>query len=586
MLAQASVPMLLVDYDLKVMQANDAFWEFMAAAGPAPAGTPVADAIPAELSPTMADALTRARDAGAPILLESVRLQAAGQPECVFDLHIAPADLHGTPALIVTSTLVPDTGRRVAELTLLNDMVRVLRQQTDLERVLFTTLTCATAGYGLAFNRAFVLLVDPSGERLEGRMAVGPASEEEAHRVWASILEHPTTLEDFAAAYDTWSGSADHPLHQLVRRMRFSLKQDAARVPAAAVVQRRTIKIDDAFNDQRVGPELCEALSVPEFVVAPMFVADEATGVIMADNRFSGRQIGHGDLRLLSLFAQHAGIAIESAQAYHAIQARGQELERAYARLKETQEELVRIEKLAAIGEMAARVAHDVRNPIVTIGGWAQDLQEEPEDVATVTRASAIIAEQAMNVERILSMLVQPLASREILPEPTDLNRLVHDTLIMQEPVLSAQNIELRMELAEDLPQVRCDRAQIRRALANLLDNAAGAMPEGGVLSARTGADDKAVWLELADTGVGMVPEVAAQIFDPFFTTRHYGSGLGLAIVWDTITAHGWSIDVHTEPGKGTSFILRAPLQQRRAGAAESSSTPDEHRAGADVNSD
>lgn len=577
MINQAPIPTLLVDEQLRVLQGNSSFWEFMGGVPPAPAGTPVRAAIPAELADIVTDGLARAQASGEPILLESVRLYQREDEQRVFDLHIAPAEIEGRQLLIVSSTRVPDAGRRVAELTLLHDMVRVLRQQTDLERVLFTTLTCATAGYGLAFNRAFVLLVDAQRQWLEGTMAVGPADEEEAHRIWSGLTEHPRTLEEFAAAYDEWAQEANHGLQELVRSLRFSMTEEAERVPVLAAVQRRSIAIHDADTDPRVSPELRAALGVREFVVAPMLVADEAVGVIMADNRYSGRRITHGDIRLLSLFAQHAGIAIETAQAYRAIAARGQELERAYARLQATQDELVRVEKLAAIGEMAARVAHDVRNPVVTIRGWAQDLIEDPHDPQVVLQAARIISQEAGNLEQILSMLMEPLASRSIHPEPTDLNDLLRETLQGQEPQLREAGIELRWELAEELPQVNCDRAQMRRVIINLTDNAIAAMPEAGVLTIRTGRGEHELWFEIQDTGVGMDAEVASRIFDPFFTTRHYGSGLGLAIVWDIINSHGWNIQVQTEPGQGATFRVSAPLPGAPQGAAAAVPALTEH---------
>lgn len=563
--------MLAVDWDLNVIEGNEAFWRSVDAAEPAASGTPLAGAIPQELSGIFQDGLVRARESGESASVEGVRLYSQGEEQRILDLHIAPAEMGKRRVLIIAASTVPDAGLRVAELTLLHDMARVLRQETELERVLFTTLTCATASGGMAFNRAFVLLVDPAREWLEGRMAIGPGSAEEAHRIWWEISGQPRTLEDFAAAYDLWARAAERPLQDLASRMRFSMESDAEHVPVLSALQRRSVKIDDAESDPRVSQELRELLGAREFVVAPMTVADESCGVIVADNLYSGRPIAHGDIRLLSLFAQHAGMAIESAQTYHAIEARGHELEQAYARLRETQDELVKAEKLAAIGEMAARVAHDFRNPIVTIGGWAEDLVEEPDDLGAVLRASEVIREEARSLETILSMLVEPLASREMHLEPTDLSQLLRETITAQEPALHQRGIELEMALSDDVPTISGDRAQLRRAIVNLVDNAAGAMPDGGTLSVRAGQSDSEVWFQLADTGAGMSEEVASQIFNPFFSTQGYGSGLGLAIVWETVNSHGWTIDVDSELGRGTVFTVRAPFEQPETPASPQS---------------
>ncbi len=561
LLRQLPVPMVIVDWDLRVLEGNDLFWADLCASQASEPGTPLQEALPQELFAAVEGPLAHVRETLEPTTVAGVRLYTIGEPPQVFDLRIVPGEVGGQRLIMIASAAVLDAVHRVEELTLLHEMVRVLRRETDLDRVLFTTLTCATAAGGLAFNRAFAFLIDASGEWLEGRMGLGPASAEEAHTIWTEISTHPRSLDEFAAAYDRWAEADNRELQDLVCNLRFSMKRDAEQLPVLAALQRTAVMVEDAEHDDRVSAELCELLGVREFVAAPMSVADEARGVIMADNLYSGKPITAGDLRLLSLFGQHAGMAIESAQTYHEMKARGQELETAYARLKETQAELVRAEKLAVLGDMAARVAHDFRNPIVTIGGWARYLEEVPEDTEAVRRAVGVIAEEATNLETILAMLVEPLASREVQLQRTDLNALMRDAVAAQQPMFAEEDIEVEVDLDDELPPVDADPAQTRRAVVNLLDNAVSAMPDGGKLSLRTRRDGDEVLVQVADTGVGMSEETSAQVFNPFFSTNHYGSGLGLTIVWDIVQSHGWRIDVASEPGEGTTFTVRIPLE-------------------------
>ena len=106
---------------------------------------------------------------------------------------------------------------------------------------------------------------------------------------------------------------------------------------------------------------------------------------------------------------------------------------------------------------------------------------------------------------------------------------------------------------------VRAEIAQMRRSIQNLLDNATDAMADGGVIEISTWQDEQNIWLRIEDTGAGMSKEATERIFDAFYTTKHYGSGIGLAVVWDTIRLHGFDIDVESEPGEGTTFIIRIP---------------------------
>jgi len=475
--------------------------------------------------------------------------------------------------LLVASSAVGDAGRRVEELTLLHDMIRVLRQQSDLDRVLFTTLTCATAGSGgLGFNRAWVLLCDEKRQWLEGAMALGPASQEDAHRIWAALTSSPRTLEEFAAAYDRWVSDGPQPLQETVRTLRFPMGEGTHLLPVLAVVDNLPIHVVDTKTDPRVHPQLAAALGSREFVVVPMVVGNVPRGVIMADNAYSRAPITRGHVRLLSLFAQHAGMALEDAQLHRRMEEDQRKLQQAYADLQEAQNEVVRTGKLAALGEMAARIAHDLRNPLVTLGGWAQVVQEDPEDTQTVVTAAKIIAEESANLEGMLSLLLEPFGARTPRLEPTDLNRLVDDTLKAHENKAQQQGVVVHRDFAADLPLVPADPAQFRRCLTNLVENAIQAMPRGGALSVATSREDSEILVSIGDTGIGMSDEQLPRIFDAFYTTGHFGSGLGLAIVWDIIQSHGFTIDVRSEPGRGSVFIVHIPLGQE-TGSTEAAGT-------------
>jgi signal transduction histidine kinase len=561
MLHQVPVACLITDRELNVLEGNDLFWDEIATCPPATRDTPLDRALPEHIVGGIRRAADEAIRTGKPVDAGAMRILPPGHPHRVVDLVVAPASLRDVKVLVIASSAVGDAGRRVEELTLLHDMIRVLRQQRDVGRVLFTTLSCATAGSGgLGFNRAWVLLCDAQGEWLEGEMALGPASREDAHRIWAELTSSPRTLDQFAAAYDRWVTEGPRPLQDAVRRMRFSMSEDVEQLPVLAIVRNRAFHVWDAQADQRVPPELAELIDAREFVVVPMTVGEGPHGVIMADNLYSGAPISRGHVRLLSLFAQHAGMAIEDAQLHRRMADDARKLEQAYAELQKAQDEVVRTSKLAALGEMAARIAHDLRNPLVTLGGWARAVQEDPEDTETAAMAAKIIAEESASLESMLSMLLEPFSSRGLRLAPTDLNQLVEDTLLTQENRAQQRGIRVTREYAPDLPPVPVDPGQFRRCVSNLIDNAIEAMSQGGTLSVVTRQGDGEVTVEIGDTGIGISEEQLPHIFDAFYTTGHFGSGLGLAIVWDIVQAHGFRIDVRSQLGRGSSFAIHMPL--------------------------
>jgi signal transduction histidine kinase len=551
---------LMLDLALQVLDGNELFWGEIACSEPAEAGTPLESALPEGIGEPIAAAVREAVRTRAAVEVSGLRVFPPGQPHRVVDVSVALATLREEEVLLVASSAVGDAGRRVEELTLLHDMIRVLRQQTEVERVLFTTLTCATAGSGgLGFNRAWVLLCDDANEWLEGAMALGPASEDDAHRIWAELTSSPRTLDQFADAYDRWVAQGPGPLQEAVRRARFSLAQDAGLLPVLALRQNRVVHV---LETPEVHPGLADMAGAPELVIAPMVVGSAPRGVIMADNLYSRAPVTQAHVRLLSLFAQHAGMAIEDAQLHRRMEEDQRRLREANAELKKAQDEVLRTAKLAALGDMAARIAHDLRNPLVTLGGWARVMQEDPEDTGAVVTAARIIAEEAASLEAMLSMLLEPFSVRNLRLQPVDLNRLVEDTLQTHENAAQQQGVSLSRDYGADLPPVPADPALLRRCLTNLIDNALVAMPRGGTLSAVTQRDADAVLLEIGDTGIGMTEDQLPQIFDAFYTTGHFGSGLGLAIVWDIIQAHGFTIDVRSEPGQGSTFAIRLPLTE------------------------
>jgi hypothetical protein len=222
-------------------------------------------------------------------------------------------------------------------------------------------------------------------------------------------------------------------------------------------------------------------------------------------------------------------------------------------------------EKLAALGTLAAGLAHELNNPIGIISARTELMLLEaesralPEDVRDDLR---VVHRHAQRVSRIahglLSFARQPPGEHGAV----DLNRLVEETLLLIEPQLVSRRIVVDRTLAPGLPVVWGDGNALQQVLMNLLTNARDAMREGGKISietARAADPSGGVRLAIQDTGPGIPPEVVARIFDPFFTTKPDGTGLGLSISYGIARDHQGTIDVHSVPGQGATFVLALP---------------------------
>jgi signal transduction histidine kinase len=244
------------------------------------------------------------------------------------------------------------------------------------------------------------------------------------------------------------------------------------------------------------------------------------------------------------------------------------ELRELNEKLFETRREMGRLERLAAVGEVAAMVAHEVGTPLTAVSGHLQLLAEEVRAPRVRERLSVIEA----HVGRAIATIQAFLDSARFPPpmrRPLQVNALVQEVLALASAGIGRrQGIQVLTELHPELPEVSADGDQLREVLLNMLTNGLDAMPEGGQLSLRTrpihGADGLAsVQIQIADTGLGIPPEGLRRIFDPFYSTKGpgHGTGLGLAICQRIVKAHQGSIEVRSEKGQGTVFLITLPAR-------------------------
>jgi two-component system NtrC family sensor kinase len=240
--------------------------------------------------------------------------------------------------------------------------------------------------------------------------------------------------------------------------------------------------------------------------------------------------------------------------------------------LRVAQEKLIRSDRLASLGQLAASVAHEINNPISGVLNFSMVVQRmiengeiPPGEIENVRRYLRLISEETMRVGRIVSDLLAFSRTASPQGELMDLNELVGHVLTLLSHRLELEQVEVVMDLAEELPQLSGDSSQIQQVLINLLMNAAEACSGEGRIHVRTrvSADNTSVVLELEDNGQGIAAENLSRIFDPFFSTKEEGKGvgLGLSVVYGIIEAHGGSIDVQSHPGKGTTFRVILPIQ-------------------------
>ena len=267
----------------------------------------------------------------------------------------------------------------------------------------------------------------------------------------------------------------------------------------------------------------------------------------------------------------------ERKRAEEALRESNRRLEETLAELSATQRQVLQQERLRALGQMASGIAHDFNNALTPVLGFSELLLDRPgnlDNKEKVTRYLQMIntaALDAANVVRRLREFYRSREENEILL-PIKLNELVEQAINLTQPRWKdqalASGITIRIETdLKPLPLVAGNEAELREVLTNLIFNAVDAMPEGGTITLRTRADVEHVALEVSDTGIGMTDEVRQRCLEPFFSTKgERGTGLGLAMVYGIIQRHHGTLLIESEPGQGTSIIIRLPVQMEQKG--------------------
>ncbi|MCL5981849.1 MAG: ATP-binding protein [Firmicutes bacterium] len=227
---------------------------------------------------------------------------------------------------------------------------------------------------------------------------------------------------------------------------------------------------------------------------------------------------------------------------------------------KKMENDLQQIEKFSLVAELAAGIAHEIRNPIATMRGFLQLLTNELKPESKGSEYCALMIEEIDRTNAIIReflLLTKPSAPKQ---READLHIILEEIFLLIESKSLLENVELRKNYARSLPLVKVDSAQIKQVFLNLATNAIQAMPLGGVLTISTSAEQGKAYVCFSDTGPGIEEASLSKVFDPFYTTKEGGTGLGLTISYRIAENHGGCLSVQSLPGKGARFTVELPV--------------------------
>lgn len=392
------------------------------------------------------------------------------------------------------------------------------------------------------FNRSLVLISDP--EALQASIATriqelfGPDV--------IIILQLDRERGVFSPSYSVGielSELADIRFHQRGRLAKWLLVNESC-----LVVERAQQVYEFLSPSERDGLERLKTS-----VCVPLISLNRLTGIILLGSRGEHWEVTDGNLELLELLANQAGLAFENAALYQQQRDRLRRLHRA--------------ERLAAAGQLAAGVAHEIRNPLAAIRSTIQYVLQRFPQQDPNRELVAELLDEVDRIDRTVNGLLSLTRSSHFEPVETNVIDVIEQSLMLVQAQARRQAVSIDRHYERDHLMVMGDAHQLKQVFLNLMLNALQAMPGGGRLTVSVCVwhpeyalrSDRWTQIEIADTGPGIPPENLDRIFDPFFTTKRDGTGLGLSICHSIVHQHEGEIEVQSQPGRGTTAVVRLP---------------------------
>jgi len=561
--SSSQVPLILIDSDGRIVLASQGASRLLSLSSVDLAGKFISSFLPS--CPNLHHFQQQEKCAsGLPMEFDLQRADGATIPVEVYcNLYEAENDqLH---CLLVvrdishSNFLDEERAARLAKLTLLNQVNEALYgAHLSLDKILEAVLICVTAGQGLRFNRAFLLLIDETQQVLRGEIAIGPSNREEAERIWRDLAGQHIDLYEMMTDYGTSSRQTDVVVNEIVQKMSVDLNR-SDHLLVRAMHERRAYRVNSQVDISGYD-SVRKWLNSAEFAVAPLTTRRGPLGIIVADNAITGDEISDLDLEFLQLYASVSANAIENSRLYHELERRLVDLRKVTERQKADQETLLRMERLSVMGETSAIVAHELRNPLVAIGGFARTLLRSLADDDPNRRFAEIITEEVTRLERIIHDLLDFIRPQKLLRKSVLGDELVRETVLRYKERMEEQGIEVEFDLQAESVSVNVNPSEIQQVLQNLLINAMQVMSDGGQLIVRSRHPEGGFQVEIMDSGPGFTEDLSDKLFAPFFTTKVSGSGLGLTISNQIVKAHGGVLSARNRKSGGACFTFILPL--------------------------
>jgi signal transduction histidine kinase len=458
-------------------------------------------------------------------------------------------------------SLVSFLDSKTLEVRFLHELGSVLQSSVDLEEVLSVALTAITAGKGFGMNRAFLLLIDRDHSMLNGFLAIGPRNFEEACQAWDEIACNDMDLQTLAQSFRQNKLSSERAkFHDILEQLSVPVS-NKDHILIKALDGTHPLLIEDAFHHPDVEPALAHLLGVDTFLLMPLHSRNRRIGMIIADNCITHRRITEEDMHSLENFTFPVAFAIERASLYDRLQVELNRVTEASNKLKEQQELIVKMEKMALVGRITSSIAHSIRNPLMVIGGFARSmLKTTPANDPKRDFIESIVSE-ARQLEGVLDEILNYSDSLYPTKDFWDVNQMIETVIKDLQGTLQRKGCECCFDPGSSLPHAYIDIKQVSYCLRTLIINEIEDQSEGKIwITASNHADSIRVSIE--DAGRTIANEDLDMLLTPFAITHDMGTGIGLALCRTILDKQGIPLTVTAPPDGGLTYTITLPTKK------------------------
>jgi len=445
-------------------------------------------------------------------------------------------------------------------LSLIAQISDAVSSTADLEDVLRVILIGVTARQGLGFNRAFLFLVDSDKRSLEGAMGIGPASPEEAEKIWSGLENKHKTLLELLNDHLMNENSAHQHLNNMIKGWSIPLAE--AGIMRVALEEGKGINVTGRDGVDKDSDAVLERLRSDYLVVAPIISRGKWLGVILADNRITGQPINDYMVDLLQTFANHTALAIERSQLYDKIMERAAELEEKNRLLAQSQEQIIRAEKMSVIGELTSSIAHELRNPLTVIGGFA-NMMLTAGDAGPNTEYLNIIMAETKRAESAIHQVLDFSKASKSASRLIEFNFLIHQTFDLLLSKLKFGQKKPSLNIADSPASVWGNPDQLIHALLQFMLIPVEEITGEYRVVITNDISDNRVRMKISFTGRQDKREKLVKTLGQIFGSATGAQKLTMIVAGETIRCHGGNYGIEGSKDDFPSIYVELPPAER-----------------------